>query len=123
MCIFCEILRNQKYVVYENDLVFSILDEYPVSKGHILIIPKRHVNDYFELSKDEKIAIDDAIMWLKERLDHMYHPDGYNIGINNGEAAGQTVMHMHLHLIPRYKGDVKDPKGGVRGVISGKQSY
>ena len=123
MCMFCEILRNQKFVVYENDLVFSILDEYPVSKGHVLIIPKRHVTDYFEMSKEEKKAMDEAIAWLKERLDHMYHPDGYNLGINNGEAAGQTIMHAHLHLIPRYNGDMKDPKGGVRGVIPEKQKY
>lgn len=121
MCIFCEILKNQKYVVYENDLVFAILDEYPVSKGHVLIIPKRHVSDYFSLTLDEKKAMDEAITWLKERLDHMYHPDGYNLGMNNGEASGQTVMHAHMHLIPRYKGDTKDPKGGIRGVIHEKQ--
>ncbi len=123
MCIFCEILKHQKYVVYENDLVFAIEDEYPVSKGHVLVIPKRHVSDYFELTKDEKIAIDEATMWLKETLDKMYHPDGYNIGVNCGEAAGQTVMHVHVHLIPRYKGDVEDPRGGVRGVINDKQKY
>lgn len=123
MCIFCEILKNQKYVVYENELVFAILDEYPVSKGHVLIIPKRHVKDYFELNSEEKMAMDDAIVWLKDCLDRKYHPDGYNLGINNGEAAGQTVMHMHLHMIPRYKGDMKDPKGGIRGVIPDKQKY
>ncbi len=123
MCIFCEILKNQKFVVYENDLIFAIQDEYPVSKGHVLIIPKRHVADYFELTNEEKKAIDESIMWLKNTLDHMYHPDGYNIGINNGEASGQTVMHAHVHLIPRYKGDVKDPSGGIRGVIPIKQKY
>lgn len=123
MCMFCEIFKNQKFVVYENAFVFAILDEYPVSKGHVLIIPKRHVKDYFELSIEEKQAIDESIAWLKERLDSMYHPDGYNIGINNGEAAGQTVMHAHVHLIPRYHGDMKDPRGGIRGVIPEKQKY
>ncbi len=123
MCIFCDILKNQKYVVYENDLVFAILDEYPVSKGHILIITKRHAKDYFDLTKPEKEAVDEAIIWLKNTFDRMYHPDGYNIGVNNGEVSGQTVMHAHVHLIPRYKGDVDDPKGGVRGVIPEKQAY
>ncbi len=123
MCVFCEILKHQKYVVYENDLVFSILDEYPVSKGHVLIIPKRHVEDYFSLTYAEKAAIDDAIMWLKDCINRKYHPDGYNIGINNGLAAGQTIMHAHVHLIPRYQGDMDYPQGGVRGVIPDKQKY
>ena len=123
MCIFCDLFKNQKFVVYENDSMFAILDEYPVSKGHVLIIPKRHVEDYFLLTNQEKKDADDAIIWLKDCLNEKYHPDGYNIGINNGKAAGQTMMHVHIHLIPRYHGDMTDPKGGVRGVIPNKQKY
>ncbi|MDY0139985.1 MAG: HIT family protein [Candidatus Izemoplasmatales bacterium] len=123
MCIFCEIYSQKKSLVHENEYVFSIYDNYPVTKGHLLIIPKRHVSDYFGLTIDEKKAIDLEITYLKDILDAKYHPDGYNIGINNGEAAGQTIFHLHVHLIPRYHGDVKDPKGGVRGVIPNKQKY
>lgn len=121
MCIFCEMDSNRK--IYENSYVFVILDGYPVSQGHSLIITKRHVSNYFDLTLDEKQAIDQALIHMKKQLDELYHPDGYNIGINNGEAAGQTVMHLHVHLIPRYVGDMPNPRGGVRGVIPGKQKY
>jgi diadenosine tetraphosphate (Ap4A) HIT family hydrolase len=88
-----------------------------------LIITKRHVADYFSLTKLEKQAIDDALIANKQILDEKLKPSGYNIGINNGKSAGQTVMHLHVHLIPRFEGDVKDPTGGVRGVIFEKQKY
>ena len=114
---------DSKRKIYENSYVFVILDGYPVSQGHSLIITKRHVSNYFDLTLDEKQAIDQALMHMKKELDELYHPDGYNIGINNGEAAGQTVMHLHVHLIPRNQGDMTNPRGGVRGVIPGKQTY
>ncbi|MDF1628855.1 MAG: HIT family protein [Alcanivoracaceae bacterium] len=98
-------------------------DLYPVSPGHLLIIPNRHVANWFELSSQEQQAVMELVNQAKMRLDDTLQPDGYNIGINCGEAAGQTVMHVHCHLIPRYEGDTLEPRGGVRGVIPEKQSY
>lgn len=118
-CIFCEI----KGYILENELCYAIYDKYPVNEGHMLIITKRHVKDYFEATDDEKIAILDLIDECKNMLDNKYLPDGYNIGINCGEQAGQTVMHLHTHIIPRYKGDIGNPTGGVRGVIPDKRIY
>lgn len=123
MCIFCDIKKNPENRIHENEFVFSVYDNYPVSKGHALIITKRHVETYFELNIDEKKALDQEIIYLKKFLDQKYNPDGYNIGINNGISAGQTIFHLHVHLIPRYLGDVVDPRGGVRGVIPDKQKY
>ncbi len=119
-CLFCE---TNKELLYEDDLVFAIYDAYPVTKGHILVIVKRHIESYFQTTKEERRALDKAIFTLKSILDKETMPDGYNIGINNGRAAGQTVMHLHIHLIPRYNGDTKDPRGGVRGVIANRQKY
>ena len=98
-------------------------DGYPVSPGHALIIPKRHVASYFDLTNHEREAMNVMLQYVKQKVDERYHPDGYNIGINVNEAAGQSVFHVHMHLIPRYKGDVPNPKGGVRGVIPSKQKY
>ena len=98
-------------------------DGYPVSEGHALIIPKRHVQSFFELKAIEKAAVLQALDEAKEALDREFSPDGYNIGINDGEAAGQTVLHLHVHLIPRYKGDTEDPRGGVRHVFPQKAKY
>ncbi len=123
MCIFCQKYKNHKDIVYENNTVFVIYDSFPVSKGHCLIIPKRHIPDYFSINKEELNDIDTAIKEIKKILDDTNHPDGYNMGINNGKAAGQTVFHLHIHLIPRYLGDVSNPRGGVRAVIPGKQNY
>ena len=110
-------------IIAENDLCVAFYDGFPVSKGHTLIIPKRHVASFFDLTGDEKQAMDQLLMEMKSRLDELYSPDGYNIGVNVNEAGGQSVFHVHLHLIPRYKGDVQNPKGGVRGVIPNKQKY
>jgi len=120
MCLFCERPRE---VVYENSYVYVIFDRYPVSRGHALIIPKAHRETYFDATQDELHAMHQAIHVMKAKLDKMYQPSGYNIGINNGEAAGQTIFHLHVHLIPRYEGDMHDPRGGVRGVIPEKQKY
>lgn len=119
-CLFCEHTNNR---IYDQPLVYAIYDNYPVTKGHVLIITKRHIANYFETTKEERTAIEKAIFELKATLDKTYEPDGYNIGINNGLAAGQTIFHLHVHLIPRYHGDTKDPRGGVRGVISERQKY
>jgi len=123
MCLFCEKIRNHEDIIYENETVVAFYDGFPVSKGHVLIVTKRHIQTYFDANSLEKIHIDQAIMALKLRLDKTFHPQGYNIGINNGIASGQSVLHLHVHLIPRYTGDTLNPKGGVRGVIPGKQSY
>ncbi len=120
-CPFCADMDGR--IVFQNELVFAIRDGYPVSTGHTLIIPKRHVATWFDAKSWEQQAIFEAIEHLKSALDQEYSPDGYNIGINAGEAAGQTVMHLHVHLIPRFEGDMNDPRGGVRGVIPEKQKY
>lgn len=107
----------------QNNLAFVRLDRFPVSQGHALIIPFRHVADYFDLTANERAAITELLPEAKRFLEEGYKPDGYNLGINVGEAAGQSVWHVHMHVIPRYKGDVPNPRGGVRGVIPAKQNY
>jgi len=119
-CPFC---KTDEDILFSNSLVFALFDNYPVSKGHILLITKRHFDNYFDATEDELKAIEDILKQAKEFIDNKFNPDGYNIGINCGEVAGQSVMHLHIHLIPRYKGDMENPLGGVRGVIPEKQKY
>jgi len=118
-CPFC----HPDSVLLENDLVYAKSDKYPVNPGHLLIIPKRHVADFFLTTEAEKIALLLLLDKAKHYLDVKHAPAGYNIGINVGEAAGQTIPHVHLHLIPRYQGDMENPRGGVRGVIPAQQNY
>ncbi|HBQ25470.1 MAG TPA: HIT family protein [Syntrophomonas sp.] len=118
-CIFC----NQEELILENELAWARYDKYPVSPGHILIITKRHVADFFDTTIKERRALNDLLEEAKKKLDQEYSPDGYNIGVNCNTAAGQTVMHLHIHLIPRYQGDIDNPRGGVRGVIPDKRIY
>ena len=120
-CVFCNI--DKENVLYQDESWVAVYDNYPVSKGHVLLIPKRHVKTYFELNYVELASIGLNINIVKHILDKKYEPSGYNIGINFGESAGQTVPHCHIHIIPRYDGDVEDPRGGVRGVIPEKQKY
>ena len=122
MCVFCDKIKNNNYF-YENDKIIATYDAYPVSKGHCLIIPKRHFNNFFMATEEEKNAINKAIVDVKKIIDKEYKPDGYNIGVNVNKVAGQSIMHTHIHIIPRYTGDMADPKGGVRGVIPLKQKY
>jgi len=124
-CIFCDIEKaiDEDRIIYQDSTWIAILDNYPVSKGHVLLIPKRHCASYFDLNFIELESVSVTIGIIKKLLDKKFNPDGYNIGMNCGEAAGQTVMHCHIHIIPRYNGDVKDPRGGVRGVIPSKQNY
>jgi len=98
----------------ENELAIAIYDNFPVNKGHVLIIPKRHYASYFDATQDEITAFNDLAKKVKELLDNNLRPDGYNIGVNIGEAAGQTIFHLHIHVIPRYSGDVDNPRGGIR---------
>jgi diadenosine tetraphosphate (Ap4A) HIT family hydrolase len=118
-CPFC----NVRTPVLENDLAFVIFDRYPVSPGHALILPKRHVESFFQTTSNECGAMLALLTETRLRTEAKLAPDGYNIGINVGKAAGQTVMHVHMHLIPRYLGDMENPRGGVRGVIPARQSY
>lgn len=121
-CPFCN-LSNSIEIICESDICVAFYDGFPVSFGHTLIIPKRHEASYFNLSDNERQAMNQMLFDVKQKLDEHFHPDGYNIGVNVGEYAGQSVFHCHMHLIPRYKGDVPNPKGGVRGVIPSKQKY
>lgn len=111
-CIFCS--YNKSEIIAENKLAFAVLDKYPVNEGHTLIIPKRHFQSIFEASGEEITAIYSLLYTAREMLDIQYEPSGYNIGINDGSCAGQTVMHLHVHLIPRYEGDAENPRGGIR---------
>ena len=107
----------------EDCQVMESLPGYHVSPGHALIIPKRHVASYFDLTNHERETMNVMLQYVRQKVEERYHPDGFNVGINIGEAAGQSVFHCHMHLIPRYKGDVPNQKGGVRGVIPSKQKY
>ena len=118
-CPFC----GEPEIIIENELAFVHPDTYPVSPGHCLIIPRRHIAGYFEATADEKLAIWQLLDEVKPILDREYGPDGYNVGVNIGSAAGQSIPHLHIHVIPRYAGDVENPQGGVRGVIPHKQKY
>jgi diadenosine tetraphosphate (Ap4A) HIT family hydrolase len=120
-CIFCNIEKER--IVAENDAAFAIYDGFPVNEGHMLIIPKNHFKDYFEVDQQTRDELWRLVDECKRIADKKFKPDGYNIGINCREAAGQTVMHLHIHLIPRYNGDIENPRGGVRGVIPGKRIY
>jgi diadenosine tetraphosphate (Ap4A) HIT family hydrolase len=121
-CPFCNPGSDRELIV-ESATAYSIYDKYPVSAGHALIIPKKHCANYFDLTFKEQSACMFMLNKVKEIVSEKFNPDGFNIGINVGEKAGQTVNHVHIHLIPRYNGDVEEPRGGVRGVISEKQKY
>jgi diadenosine tetraphosphate (Ap4A) HIT family hydrolase len=120
-CPFCNPVADE--IVAQNDLCYARWDRYPVSKGHLLVMPFRHTLDFFSMTADEKQAVLALVDECKVVIEENFKPAGYNIGFNVGEAAGQTVMHCHCHVIPRYVGDVKEPRGGVRGVVPGKRGY
>lgn len=115
--------KSQHELVTESATFFAIYDKYPVSRGHVLIVPKRLISDFFDLNNHEVMAANFMIKRVKEILDKKYKPDGFNIGININKAGGQTINHVHIHLIPRYIGDIEDPRGGIRGVIPSKKIY
>jgi diadenosine tetraphosphate (Ap4A) HIT family hydrolase len=120
-CPFCSLPSER--IVAANTAGFVVRDAYPVSPGHTLIISRRHVGSFFELSNEERAGMLSLLDQAKAELQASHAPQGYNIGINDGPAAGQTVPHLHIHLIPRYTGDVSDPRGGVRWVIADKARY
>ena len=115
--------RPESDWIASNALAFALFDGFPVSPGHALVIPRRLVATWFEATEDEQRALMALVEEVKQRLERDFKPDGYNIGINVGEAGGQTVFHLHVHLIPRYRGDMDDPRGGVRHVIPWKGNY
>ena len=121
-CLFCDIKKSG--CAYENELAYASYDSYPVTEHHCLIIPKRHIKDYFDLSNDELVACNDLIKIIKKDITKK-DPSvkGFNLGTNIGKVSGQSILHCHLHLIPRREGDVDNPQGGVRSVIPNKQHY
>ena len=120
-CPFCKLPPER--IIDSNDFAFVIRDGFPISPGHTLIIPKRHIGSFFEITQEEREALLKLLDKVKETIDIEFHPDGFNIGINDGPSAGQTVPHLHMHLIPRYTNDQADPRGGVRWIIPEKAKY
>ena len=121
-CLFCNV--DKSGTAHENEFAFASYDSYPVSEYHCLIIPKRHIKNYFDLSNDELIACNELIKIVKkEILNKDPSVKGFNLGTNIGEVSGQSILHCHIHLIPRREGDVDNPQGGVRSVIPNKQHY
>ncbi len=120
-CPFCE--PDRERVLHEDGLVVVLRDGFPVSPGHLLVVPRRHVASFFETTPAERQALLAALDQAKRAIEQEFRPDGYNIGVNDGEAAGQTVLHLHVHLIPRYRGDRDDPRGGVRWILPDRAPY
>ena len=120
-CPFCD--PEPSRLLVADGLVLAMRDGYPVSRGHSLIVPRRHVGSFGEASLEEQSAMLAMLQRVRALLDAELRPDGYNIGINDGAAAGQTVMHVHMHVIPRYRGDRPDPRGGIRWIIPEKADY
>lgn len=120
-CPFCQCASSKHLLA--NDLAIAIADGFPLSSGHCLIIPRRHVPSLFEATQEEREALWELLDQARDFLLSQHHPDGFNIGINDGIAAGQTVMHLHIHLIPRYSGDTADPRGGIRWIMPDRAPY
>ena len=120
-CPFCQPEKSR--VVAANDHTIAIHDAFPITPGHTLIIPRRHISSLFEASREEQAALLDLLTEMRDHLLKERNPAGFNIGINDGPVAGQTVMHLHIHLIPRYTGDTADPRGGVRWIFPDKAAY
>ena len=121
-CRFC-ISKPGRRIMVEGKYGFAAWDRHPASEGHFLVIPYRHFPDYFDINDEEREELWRLVAEGKKLADEKYHPDGYNIGINVGSCAGQSIPHLHIHVIPRYRGDVENPKGGVRGVIPHNKLY
>jgi len=119
-CIFCQ---PDRLILAQSTLSLAFPDGFPVSKGHTLVVPKRHVVSLWEMTSEEYMDAFDLVRQVKEVLEKMFTPQGFNVGVNCGETAGQSVSHVHIHVIPRYTGDVPNPRGGIRNVIPGKGNY
>jgi diadenosine tetraphosphate (Ap4A) HIT family hydrolase len=121
-CPFCEKIECREFA-FEDGLAVAFPDAYPLSPGHTLIVPRRHERNYFDLTDAEEVSIWQIMRTVRAELDERLSPQGYNVGINVGRAGGQTVDHVHVHVVPRYAGDVNDPRGGIRWVIPAKALY
>lgn len=121
MCLFCCLPESR--VLLRNETAIVVRDAFPVTRGHTLVIPLRHVESFFDTSAKERAAMFELLDAAKQQLQTEFAPAGFNIGINDGPAAGQTIRHLHMHLIPRYAGDRPDPRGGVRWIIPEKADY
>ena len=121
ICLFCELASER--ILKRGELCLAFADGYPVSPGHTLVIPKRHVASFFETTAQERIEFFSLLDWCRSELIARHRPAGFNIGINDGKAAGQTVMHLHIHIVPRYAGDKADPRGGIRALFPEKAAY
>ena len=121
-CVFCDRLAAGDLEA-ENELAAAFPDAFPLTRGHTLVVPRRHEAKYFALSAAEQTAMWRLVNTVRARVEGELHPDGYNLGVNVGQAAGQTVGHVHIHLIPRYAGDVDDPRGGIRWIIPARARY
>ena len=120
-CLFCEVPESE--IIISHELCFARRDKFPVSPGHTLVIPRRHYESVFEATAEEFTAMWEVIGQVKELIENEFQPDGYNVGVNVGKAGGQSVFHVHMHIIPRYEGDVENPLGGVRGVLPFKRKW
>jgi len=120
-CPFCSNIEAR--VIYDNENAYLIYDKFPVSPGHILIISKRHISSFFDLNQNEHRSICELIPKAKEIIEQKFNPQGYNIGVNIGRDAGQTILHCHIHVIPRYTNDSENPQGGIRKIINGVGEY
>ena len=118
-CPFCSL----SHFVTSTSVGLVVRDAFPLTEGHTLIVPRQHVASLFELTVDEQAELWQLVAQVRSSLVEQFHPDAFNIGINDGEAAGQTIPHAHIHVVPRYRGDVADPRGGVRWVIPQKAAY
>jgi diadenosine tetraphosphate (Ap4A) HIT family hydrolase len=121
-CVFCR-WSDEPDLLAANDLAFAFPAGFPVSPGHALVVPRRHEPDFFSLSPEEQAAVVALVNPVRAALDGRFSPDAYNLGVNAGKAAGQTILHTHLHVIPRYAGDVAEPRGGVRWVLPETARY
>ncbi len=120
-CRFCHLPKER--IITRNSHAVAIRDAYPISPGHTLILPKRHIVSFFGTTEEEQSALFSLVRSVRESLTSIFNPSGFNIGINDGEAAGQTILHLHIHVIPRYDGDTEDPRGGVRWIFPDKAVY
>ncbi len=121
-CVFCKDFPKDR-IIYEDTIWVAVLDGYPVTEGHTLLIPKRHCETYFDLNETEYDSLSQTIRIVSQLLRVKYNPQGFNIGVNCGSVAGQTVHHCHIHIIPRYEGDCENPRGGIRGCVPHKMVY
>jgi len=122
MCVFCRIVAEGQYFA-ENAHAVAFPDGFPLTAGHTLIVPRRHETDYFALTEDEQASMWTLVRGVRDVIERTHSPAGYNLGVNVGRAGGQTIGHIHLHVIPRYVGDVSDPRGGIRWVLPARASY